>query len=144
MLIHKFENYRTIKQDGHVFPDVNGGLRKILIVVKIKVLNRSGMKKDYSPNLKKMPASSIFYALSDPARVEILLTLIEEKELSCGQCKTELSKSTMSHHFKVLRESGLIQRREEGKIHYISLRLEEIEDRMPGLIKLLKSMKKPL
>lgn len=102
------------------------------------------MKKDYSPNLKKMPVSAIFYALSDSARIEILLALLEEKEISCGQCKTELSKSTMSHHFKVLREAGLIQRREEGKIHFISIREDEIEDRLPGLLKLLKSMKKPL
>ena len=129
LLIGRFDNYRTIKQDGHVFPAVNVRLFKILIWIKIKVLNRSGMKKDYRPNLKKMPVSAIFYALSDPARMEIILTLLEEKELSCGQCKTELSKSTMSHHFKVLREAGLIQRREEGKVHFISLLVDEIEER---------------
>jgi DNA-binding transcriptional ArsR family regulator len=102
------------------------------------------MKKNYSPNLKKMPISSIFDALSDPARIEIILTLLNEKELSCGQCKTDLSKSTMSHHFKVLREAGLIQKREEGKMHFISLRIEEIEERIPGLIKVLKTLKDPL
>jgi DNA-binding transcriptional ArsR family regulator len=102
------------------------------------------MKKCYGPNLKKMPASSIFYALSDPIRMKILLTLLEVKELSCGQCETGLSKSTMSHHFKVLREVGLIQRREDGKVHYISLRQKEVEQRMPGLFKLLHSMKRPL
>lgn len=101
------------------------------------------MKKTYSPNLKKMPISTLFDALSDPARIEIIQVLLEEKEISCGQCKTELSKSTMSHHFKVLRESGLIQRREDGKIHYISLREEEIESRMPGLLKVLKGLKGP-
>ena len=102
------------------------------------------MKKTYCPNLKKMPISALFDALSDPARIEIIQVLLEEKELSCGQCKTELSKSTMSHHFKVLREAGLIQRREEGKVHFISLRVEEIELRMPGFIKVLKGLKGPL
>lgn len=101
------------------------------------------MKKNYCPNLKKMPLSTIFDALSDPARIEIILWLLEEKETSCGECKSTLSKSTMSHHFKVLREAGLIQRREEGKMHFISLRLEEIEDRVPGFLTLLMKIKKP-
>ena len=101
------------------------------------------MKKDYCPNLKKMPLSSIFDALSDPARVEILLMLLDGNESSCGECKSTLSKSTMSHHFKVLREAGLIQRREEGKVHYLSLRVEEIEARVPGFLKMLKIVKEP-
>lgn len=96
------------------------------------------MKKNYSPNLKKMPLSVIFDALSDPARIEILKLLIQEKEISCGECQSGLSKSTMSHHFKVLREAGLIKRREEGKVHYISLRKKEIEERVPGLLKMLR------
>lgn len=102
------------------------------------------MKSSYSPNLKKMPLSSIFYALSDPARLEIIRMLLEEDETSCGQCKTALSKSTMSHHFKVLREAGLIQRREEGKVHFISLREEELESRLPGFVELLRKCKGPL
>ncbi len=100
------------------------------------------MKRAYAPNLKKMPLSSIFYALSDPARLEIVRALMSDSEVSCGQCRSTLSKSTMSHHFKVLREAGLIQRREEGKVHYISLREDEIESRLPGLLNLLK--KSPL
>ena len=86
-----------------------------------------------------MPLASIFYALSDPARLEILRALMTDSERSCGQCPSRLSKSTMSHHFKVLREAGLIQKREEGKIHYISLREEEIEAHLPGLLKLLRN-----
>ncbi len=101
------------------------------------------MKQVYCPNLKKMPISSIFDALSDPARIEILLMLLDEKEATCGQCPSGKSKSTMSHHFKVLREAGLIQRREEGKNHYLSVRLEEIEERLPGFLKLLQKIKGP-
>ena len=93
---------------------------------------------------KKIPLSHIFDALSDPARIEIILNLLEEKETSCGQCKSTLSKSTMSHHFKVLREAGFIQKREEGKVHFISLRLAEIEERVPGLLAMLKKCKGPL
>ena len=91
-----------------------------------------------------MPLSTIFDALSEPARIEIILMLLEESEVSCGACKSDLSKSTMSHHFRVLRDAGLIQRREEGKVHFISLRTEEIEDRIPGFLGTLKKIKKPL
>lgn len=101
------------------------------------------MKNNYLPNLRKMPLSAVFDALSDPARIKIIQLLLEEDELSCGECKSGLSKSTMSHHFKVLREAGLIQRREEGKVHFISLRIEEIEIRLPGLLEMIKASKAP-
>lgn len=96
------------------------------------------MNRSYSPNLKKMPLSAIFSALGDPARLEIIRALLDKDEISCGECKSPKSKSTMSHHFRVLKESGLIQKREEGTTHYISLRANEIEARVPGLIESLK------
>ncbi len=102
------------------------------------------MKAAYTPNLKKMPLSALFDALSDPVRLEIILTLLQREELSCGQCKSPLSKSTMSHHFKVLRETGIIQRREVGKVHYISLRETELEARLPGFLVSLKRARGPL
>ena len=102
------------------------------------------MKTVYSPGLKKMPLSFIFYALNDPVRLEIIRMLLIRKEVSCGECRSKVSKSTMSHHFKVLRESGLIQRREEGTLHYISIRRTEIESRLPGLLTILGRATGPL
>ena len=102
------------------------------------------MKTSFYPSLKKVPLSLIFYALSDPVRLEIIRTLLENDELSCGSCKSPLSKSTMSHHFKVLRESGLIEKRGEGKVHYLSLRRVEIESRIPGLLTILEKIKGPI
>lgn len=102
------------------------------------------MQKNYCPNLKKMPLSAIFDAFSDPARIEIILVLLRQEETSCGECnKGVLSKSTMSHHFRVLQEAGIIQRREEGKIHYLSVRSDEMEARLPGFIEILKKLKGP-
>lgn len=106
------------------------------------------MQKNYCPNLKKMPLSIIFDALSDPARIEIILFILRQQEkaeeISCGKCKSPLSKSTMSHHFRVLQEAGLIQKREKGKIHYLSIRIDELEARLPGLLAILKKVKGPL
>jgi DNA-binding transcriptional ArsR family regulator len=102
------------------------------------------MKSDYCPNLKVMPLSNLFAALADPVRLEILRSLLREDEVSCGQCKAPKAKSTMSHHFRVLREAGLVQRREEGTIHYMSVRRAEIEARLPGLLEALLRAKAPL
>jgi DNA-binding transcriptional ArsR family regulator len=102
------------------------------------------MKSGQSPSLKRMRLSLIFSALSDPVRLEIVQTLLKETELPCGHCRTELSKSTMSHHFKVLREAGIIRKREEGKVHHISVRKEELEARLPGIIEALKKAGGPL
>ena len=98
----------------------------------------------YSPDFRKMPLSAIFYALGDPVRLQIVLTLLEQKEISCGACKTRVSKSTMSHHFKVLRQAGLIQKREEGTVHYLSLKRSDITSRLPALLKLLEKATGPL
>ena len=86
----------------------------------------------------------VFDALGDPVRLEILQFLLEKKEVSCGECKCGLSKSTMSHHFKVLRDAGLIQRREQGTLHYMSIRRAEIEQRLPGFLEILKRVSGPL
>jgi DNA-binding transcriptional ArsR family regulator len=95
------------------------------------------MRNSVPPPFSKVPLSSVFYALSDPARLEIVRYLLEEDESSCGACKTPLSKSTMSHHFKVLREAGLIQKRAHGKEHRISIRESDIEKRLPGFLKII-------
>ena len=102
------------------------------------------MKKIKTARFKEIPASQIFYALSDPVRIEIVQALLKTDETSCGDCKTALSKSTMSHHFKVLRENGLIEKRTIGTTHFISLRQNEIEKRMPGLLLAISRLKNPI
>jgi DNA-binding transcriptional ArsR family regulator len=92
----------------------------------------------------QMPLSAIFYALSDPARLKIVKELLERDEIACCEFKTNVSKSTLSHHFKVLREAGIIQKREEGTRQFNSLRTEEIEKRCPGLLKTLLKSEDPL
>jgi len=91
-----------------------------------------------------VPLSLIFSALSDPVRLEIVQVLLKERELPCGHCRTGLSKSTMSHHFKVLREAGIIRKRADGKTHHISIVVEELEARLPGLLKAIRKAGGPL
>lgn len=83
-----------------------------------------------------MKLEAILYALSDPARLEIV------RKLTAGGCPMNCSaaaplhlpKSTQSHHYQVLREAGLIRSERRGTEVVNTLRCNEIQDRYPGLI----------
>ncbi len=82
-----------------------------------------------------MPA--ILHALGDPARLRIVEQLAAVNgTISCGELSVvrEVPKSTGSHHFKVLREAGLIRMVPQGRRVMVSLRREDLEARFPGLL----------
>lgn len=60
--------------------------------------------------------------------------LLEKNELSCGALNIPIAKSTLSHHFKVLRESGVMYTRLEGTQRFISIRKDDLHARFPGLL----------
>lgn len=76
----------------------------------------------------------VLYALSDPVRMEIVRCLSGVTEASCGELDGGRPKSSVSHHFRVLREAGLVQTRNVGTTHMNSLRGEELDLRFPGLL----------
>jgi DNA-binding transcriptional ArsR family regulator len=84
------------------------------------------------------------YALADPTRLEIIALLAKAgKKLTCGEINLNRPKSSMSHHFKILRGAGLVQTLIEGTEHMNSLRLEEIEQKYPGVLSaVLKALTK--
>lgn len=95
------------------------------------------------PKIEDIEITDIMYALSDPARVEIIRLISESKKaLTCGELRLDRPKSSMSHHFKILRDSGIVSTEIEGKEHYNSLRIKELEEKFPGVLKaILKSIK---
>ncbi len=76
----------------------------------------------------------VLYALSDPVRLDIVQRLSQVAEASCGELDGGRPKSSMSHHFRVLRDSGLVCTYAAGTTHLNSLRREAMESRFPGLI----------
>ena len=76
----------------------------------------------------------LLYALSDPVRMEIVRHLAGVAEATCGELDGGRPKSSMSHHFRVLRDAGLVHTRNVGTTHMNSLRREELESRFPGLL----------
>jgi DNA-binding transcriptional ArsR family regulator len=73
-------------------------------------------------------------ALSDPVRLQILVQLADCGEHMCSSCELPVAKSTSSHHFRVLREAGVIETRVDGKKRLNRLRREALDERFPGLI----------
>lgn len=79
--------------------------------------------------------ADVLHALSDPQRLSIVCRLAEDKTpRRCGAFDLEVTKSTLTHHFRVLREAGVIEQLEEGTARLNSLRREDLDDRFPGLL----------
>jgi DNA-binding transcriptional ArsR family regulator len=94
----------------------------------------------YHPPLSEITVQGILYALSDPVRVRIFA------ELSGGKCvkncsnfismgQAPLAKSTLSQHFKVLREAGLIASERKGVELHNRTRCPELKPKFGAMIK---------
>src|SRR3954449_7881487 len=79
--------------------------------------------------------AEVLHALSDPVRLRIVAALAgQDSELTCGSIDVPVTKSTCTHHFKVLREAGVIHQRHEGTARLNTLRTEDLEARFPGVL----------
>ena len=81
----------------------------------------------------------VLYALSDPVRLETVQRLAQVSEASCNELGSGRPTSSMSHHFRVLRDAGLVCTYGVGTSHVNSLRLEDMESRFPGLLSAILS-----
>lgn len=81
-----------------------------------------------------MTLSGVLHALSDPIRLGIVKSLAISGGQACGTFNLSISKSTVSHHFRVLREAGVIKMTPVGTKYLNSLRKEDLDSRFPGLL----------
>lgn len=96
---------------------------------------RSTQKMLPRPDLGEVRVDQVLRALGEPVRLEIVRALARaEQPMNCGAFGLTVSKSTSTHHFKVLRESGIIAQYDEGTARYSELRTTELEQRFPGLL----------
>lgn len=91
------------------------------------------------PSAEDITVEAILHALSDPARVAIFAQVAgSERPQSCSDFANVavkgIPRSTLSQHFKVLREAGLIRSERHGVEMHNRSRCAEIEKRFPGLI----------
>jgi DNA-binding transcriptional ArsR family regulator len=87
------------------------------------------------PACEELELGAVLHALSDPVRLRIVAELAEgEIECTCGSFELPVTKSTCTHHFKVLREAGVIKQRQQGTTRLNKLRRTDLELRFPGLL----------
>jgi DNA-binding transcriptional ArsR family regulator len=87
------------------------------------------------PERDELELSVVLHALSDPMRLRIVACLAEDGgERTCKSFDLPIVKSTCTHHFKVLREAGVIRQRVAGTAKVNSLRSDDLEARFPGLL----------
>jgi DNA-binding transcriptional ArsR family regulator len=101
------------------------------------------MREPHHPSRTELELPAILHALSDPARLEIVRHLAAGKEWSCGTFELGLSKATLSHHFRVLREAGVVRTRPDGRKRLLSLRGDDLDARFPGLLEAVLTRAEP-
>jgi DNA-binding transcriptional ArsR family regulator len=91
------------------------------------------------PAKEEISLAGVLGALSDPMRLKILRKLLARRDgcLSCSEAAPcpDMAKSTLSHHFRILRDAGLIRTTKQGVENRNSVRLAEVNERFPGLLK---------
>ena len=87
------------------------------------------------PGRNEIELGAVLHALSDSVRLKIVAALAGgDGELSCGSFEVPVTKSTCTHHFRILREAGVIHQRQVGTSRLNTLRREDLEARFPGLL----------
>lgn len=79
---------------------------------------------------------TLFGALSDPTRMEMLEMIVERGEIGCAEFDDyfALAKSTISYHTKILNAAGLIETRRDGRFFFYRPKLDELEREFPGIV----------
>jgi DNA-binding transcriptional ArsR family regulator len=123
------------------------GAGKIQEFRTLELLNRFSivttlicMRPLFHPSMEEVTVEGILHALSDPVRVAMYADIVgQECPQSCSNFLTvsdkAIPKSTLSQHFKILREAGLIRSERHGVEMQNISRCTELEARFPGLIR---------
>jgi DNA-binding transcriptional ArsR family regulator len=97
------------------------------------------MKPLYHPAVEDVTVESILHALSDPIRFLILSEIIRSQcpKTCCDFLQLDnrtLPKSTLSQHFRILREAGLIRSERKGVEMHNTTRCQELKPRFGAMI----------
>jgi len=89
----------------------------------------------HHPAREEIELGAVLHALSDPVRLKIVASLACRPD-ACptGSFDVPVTKSTCTHHFRVLRDAGIVRQRPEGTARLNTLRREDLDARFPGLL----------
>lgn len=87
------------------------------------------------PDRADIRLEAVLHAFSDPMRLRVVRTLAARgTEAACSEVELPVSKSTCTHHFRVLREAGVISQTYRGTSKMNALRRADLEALFPGLL----------
>jgi DNA-binding transcriptional ArsR family regulator len=95
------------------------------------------------PSRDEIKLAGVLAALADPKRLRIVRSLFAKDEcMSCTEAAPcpDMAKSTLSNHFRILREAGLVRTSKQGVEHRNVLREDDINARFPKLLKTILSL----
>lgn len=98
------------------------------------------------PATEDLKLEAVMAALADPLRLTIVRKLMLESETydhTCGWFGFDRPKSSLTHHFRALRDAGLIRQRQYGLERRSRLRTEDLNKRFPGLLDLITAWQPP-
>jgi DNA-binding transcriptional ArsR family regulator len=92
----------------------------------------------YHPSAEEIELTAVLHALSDPQRLHIVRLLARlDDPVACGSLELRITKSTATHHFRVLREAGVIRQSPTGTTKLTTLRRADLEAQFPGLLEVV-------
>jgi DNA-binding transcriptional ArsR family regulator len=87
------------------------------------------------PAVGDLDLVDVLQALADPVRLQIVRHLAAaDSPVACSEFRLPVTKSTASHHRRVLREAGIVRTHVDGTRRCSTLRRDELEARFPGLL----------
>ncbi len=97
------------------------------------------MRQLNHPEIIDIPLETILHALADPVRVKIFADIVHQgRPQNCtafvNVAEKPIPKSTLSQHFRILREAGLIRSERHGVEMHNTSRAAEVDARYPGLL----------
>jgi DNA-binding transcriptional ArsR family regulator len=92
----------------------------------------------HHPAAEEIELTAVLHALSDPQRLRIVRLLADKDDpVACGSLELGITKSTATHHFRVLREAGVIRQVPSGTTKLTTLRRDDLDARFPGLLEVV-------
>lgn len=92
------------------------------------------MRSFQHPATENLDLARVLHALSDPVRLAMVRRIAADGAQTCGALGVDRPKSSMSHHFRVLRDAGVIRTTVSGLLHLNELRRDDLQARFPGLL----------
>ena len=90
------------------------------------------------PAAEDLQLPRVLAALAEPNRLATVRYVARSGESCCSEVIQEaglaMTKSTFSHHLRILREAGVLTKRIQGTKGYTKLRKDDLDRRFPGLI----------